>query len=186
MFIFVRNCQTVLQSGCPILHAYHGAPVASHGYQLWFSQGLHFSHSNRYVVFSPCFNLQFSSDLWCWRSCYVLTEPEFTFGVFNWFIYLFFVSLGLFLLRGLPLVAASRGCSPVTVRGLLRAVASLVAEHGHQSSGSVVVAHGLHCPEACGIFPDQGSNMCLLHWQADSLPLSHQGTQCPVFITNIW
>ena len=30
-----------------------------------------------------------------------------------------------------------------------------------------------------GIFPTQGSNphlLCLLHWQADSLPLSYQGT----------
>ena len=27
---------------------------------------------------------------------------------------------------------------------------------------------------ACRIFPDQGWNLCLLHWQADSLPLSHQ------------
>ena len=25
-----------------------------------------------------------------------------------------------------------------------------------------------------GIFPTQGSNLCLLHWQAGSLPLSHQ------------
>ena len=30
-----------------------------------------------------------------------------------------------------------------------------------------------------GIFLTQGSNPCLLHWQADSLPLSHQGS--PVF-----
>ena len=29
---------------------------------------------------------------------------------------------------------------------------------------------------ARGIFPDQGSNSCLLHWQVDSLPLSHQGS----------
>ena len=30
-----------------------------------------------------------------------------------------------------------------------------------------------------GIFPTQGSNLCLprfLHWQADSLPLSHLGS----------
>ena len=27
-----------------------------------------------------------------------------------------------------------------------------------------------------GIFPTQGSNLCLLHWQAHSLPLSHQGS----------
>ena len=29
-----------------------------------------------------------------------------------------------------------------------------------------------------GIFPIQGSNSCLLHWQADSLPLSYQ--ECPM------
>ena len=29
---------------------------------------------------------------------------------------------------------------------------------------------------ACGIFPDQGSNQHLLHWQADSLSLSNQGS----------
>ena len=34
----------------------------------------------------------------------------------------------------------------------------------------------LSCSTACGIFPDQGLNLCLLHWQADSLPLSHQGS----------
>ena len=27
-----------------------------------------------------------------------------------------------------------------------------------------------------GIFPTQGSNPHFLHWQADSLPLSHQGS----------
>ena len=32
-----------------------------------------------------------------------------------------------------------------------------------------------------GIFPTQGLNLCLLHWQADSLPLSHQGNAtCPL------
>ena len=34
-------------------------------------------------------------------------------------------------------------------------------------------AHKLSCSVACGIFPDQGLNLCLLNWQADSLPLSH-------------
>ena len=31
----------------------------------------------------------------------------------------------------------------------------------------VVVAHGLSCAAACGIFPDQGLNPCPLHWQVD-------------------
>ena len=34
--------------------------------------------------------------------------------------------------------------------------------------GSIAVAQGLGCSMACGIFPDQGSNLCLLHWQVDS------------------
>ena len=41
---------------------------------------------------------------------------------------------------------------------------------------STVTAHGLSCFSACGIFPDQGLNLCLLHWQADSLPLNHEGS----------
>ena len=33
---------------------------------------------------------------------------------------------------------------------------------------TAVVVHGLSSPETCGIFPNQGSNPCPLHWQADS------------------
>ena len=44
------------------------------------------------------------------------------------------------------------------------------------STDSVVGAHRLSCSAARGVFPDQGSNPCLLHWQADSLPLDHQGS----------
>ena len=47
---------------------------------------------------------------------------------------------------------------------------------GLYSAGSVVVVHGLSCSAACRIFPDQGSNPCPLHWQADSWPLCHQGS----------
>ena len=82
--------------------------------------------------------------------------------------------------------------------GLLIAVAFLIAEHrlqGHwlqqlwhmrstvvapklQGTGSLVVAHRCSCSVACGIILEQGSNQCLLHWQEDSLPLSHQGSPC--------
>ena len=47
-------------------------------------------------------------------------------------------------------------------------VASLVAHHGLSSAGLVVVAHGLSCPAACGIFSNQESNPCPLRWQVDS------------------
>ena len=53
---------------------------------------------------------------------------------------------------------------------------SAVVARGLQSTGSVVVGHGLSCSAACGIFPDQGSNPCPLHWQVDSQPLRHQGS----------
>ena len=36
------------------------------------------------------------------------------------------------------------------------------------------MAPGLSCPAVCEIFPDQGWNPCLLHWQADSSPLSRK------------
>ena len=45
-----------------------------------------------------------------------------------------------------------------------------------QSTGSVVAVHVLNCSVACGILLYQGSSPCLLHWQAGSLPVSHQGS----------
>ena len=63
----------------------------------------------------------------------------------------------------------------------LGAWASAVAVRGCRSCGlwstaSVVVVQGFSCSVVCGIFPNQGLNPCPLHWQADSLPLSHQGS----------
>ena len=56
----------------------------------------------------------------------------------------------------------------VAVRGLLLQWLLLLQSMGCRHAGSVVVAHGLSCSMACGIFPDQGSNPRPLHWQADS------------------
>ena len=55
-------------------------------------------------------------------------------------------------------------------------VSSVIEVPRLQSSGSIVVTHGLSCSEACGVFPDQGLNPCLLNWQVNFLPLSHQGS----------
>ena len=75
---------------------------------------------------------------------------------------------------GFSLAAESRGCSLHAMYTLLVAVASLVAAPRLYSTGSVVVACGISCSAAGGILPDQGSNLWLLHWQVDSLPLSPQ------------
>ena len=63
-------------------------------------------------------------------------------------------------------------------------VGSVVVGSGLWSTGSMVVVHGHSNSSACGIFLDQGSNLCLLHWQVDSVPLSHQGSPEKQFFKN--
>ena len=98
--------------------------------------------------------------------------------IFNYylFIYLFLAVLGLRFCARAFSSCGKRGPLFITVRGPLTIVASPVAEHRLRCAGSVVVAHGPSCSAACGIFPDQGLNLCPLHWQADSQPLRHQGS----------
>ena len=74
--------------------------------------------------------------------------------------------LGLHCCTSFSLVMVSRGCSLVAVLGLLTAVASLVAKH-RQALGDT--GFRICGSQACGIFLDQGSNRCLLHWQAAEL-----------------
>ena len=45
-----------------------------------------------------------------------------------------------------------------------------------ECASSVAVAHRLSCPVACGIFLDQGSTLCPMHWQRNSQPVDHQGS----------
>ena len=79
-------------------------------------------------------------------------------------------------MRGLSLVAASGGHSSSWCAGLSLSRPFPLWSTGSRRAGSAVVAHGPSCSAACGILPDQGSNPCRLHWQADSQPLRHQGS----------
>ena len=112
------------------------------------------------------------------------------------FIYLF-LTAGSFLLRGLfsscakrvlsSRIASASHCSgfPSCRAWALSSWASAVAAPRLQSTGSVVATHGLSCSMRCGTFSDQELNPCVLHWQTDSLPLSHQ--RRPVdFLSMIW
>ena len=100
--------------------------------------------------------------------------------------FFFFVYIDLFIyfwlcwvfvsVRGLSLVVASGDHSSSQCAGLSLSRPLLLRSPGSRRAGSVVVAHGPSCSVACGIFPDQGSNLCSLHWQADSQPLCHQGS----------
>ena len=110
-------------------------------------------------------------------------------------ICIFYFWLWSSLLLRLSLVVVIGGCSLVlrhrllivaasiaVLHGLYGAWASAVAACGLHTCGSqalkhssLVMAHGLSCSITYGIFPAQGSNLHLLHWQADSSPLDHQG-----------
>ena len=102
------------------------------------------------------------------------------------FIYLFiFGCVGSsFLCEGFSLVVASRGHSSSRCAGLSLSRPLLLGSTGSRRAGSVIVAHGPSCSTACGIFPDQGSNPCPLHWQADSQPLRHQGSPTTIYYTH--
>ena len=87
-------------------------------------------------------------------------------------------------MRGLSPVAASGGHSSSRCAGLSPLRPLLLRSTGSRCAGSVIVAHGPSRSAACGILPDQGSNPCPLHWQADSQPLRHQGSPIYFFIMN--
>ena len=104
----------------------------------------------------------------------------FSFKFIYLFIYLFlWLCWVLVSVRGLSPVAASGGHSSSRCAGLSLSRPLLLWSTGSRRAGSVIGAHGPSCSAACGIFPDQGSNPCPLHWQADSQPLRHQGS--PVY-----
>ena len=96
------------------------------------------------------------------------------------FIY-FWLCWVLVSVRGLSPVAASGGHSSSRCAGLSPSRPLLLRSTGSRRAGSVVAAHGPSCSAACGILPDQGSNPCPLHRQADSQPLRHQGSPKTVY-----
>ena len=98
------------------------------------------------------------------------------------FIYLFLAVLGhhrstgfsLAVVCRLLIAVASRcggpsccGAQPLGNTGFRSCpkVGWLVAVPRSKSTGSVAVAHRLNWSVVCGILPDQGLNLCLLHWQ---------------------
>ena len=103
---------------------------------------------------------------------------------FSFFKFIYFWLCWVFVsVRGLSLVAASGGHSSSRCVGLSLSWPLLLRSTASRRAGSVVVAHGPSCSAACGIFPDQGSNLCPVHWQADSQSLRHQGSPRVPFST---
>ena len=127
--------------------------------------------------------------------------------LFSNFIHLLMALLGLRCSSGFSLVVVRRGlflscCVHALQHGGLSSCehqlygswTSVIAGHGLNSFSSwalehrlkIVVVHGLNCSTACGIFLDQGLNLSLMHWQADSLPLRYQGSPGCMYLFELW
>ena len=76
------------------------------------------------------------------------------------------------------LAAESWGCSLVVMARASHCGGLLL------STGWMVVMHELSCSVACRILLDQGLNLYLLHWQMDSLPLSHCESESPSVLSD--
>ena len=124
-------------------------------------------------IFPVLYNISF------WLIYLFIFKNFYALFIYFWLCWVF-VSV-----RGLSLVVASGGHSSSPCAGLSLSRPLLLRSTGSKRAGSVLVAHGPSCSTACGIFPDQDSNPCPLHWQADSQPLRHQGSPFSHFLIRL-
>ena len=77
-------------------------------------------------------------------------------------------------LQGLSLVVTGGGYPSLQCEGFSLQWLLLLQSTGSRHPGLAAVAHGCSCSAACGIFLDQGLNLCPLRWQEDSCSLYHR------------
>ena len=104
---------------------------------------------------------------------------------------------------GSPAVVESRGCSQLSCVAFSLGWLLSLWSTGSRALGlqqlwctsSVAVVHGPSCCVACGILPNQGSNLCLLHCccsvtkSCPTLPpheLQHARPPCPSPSPGVW
>ena len=102
------------------------------------------------------------------EQCLALINVNSFFFFNNKFIYYFWLRGVFVAAHGLSLVVASGGYSSSGAWASHCSGFSCCRARALGTRASVVVAHGLSCSAACGIFPYRGSNPCPLNWQADS------------------
>ena len=56
---------------------------------------------------------------------------------------------------------------------------------GSRTRALIAVAHGLSCPEACGIFREQELNSCPLHWHVNSQPMNTKEVLTNAFLIDV-
>ena len=153
------------------------------------------SYKFLYVVFLFLFlsryfsisHLISSLTYWLFSSIFFLKNLQFqVFFFINLFIYFIWLCWVFASARGPSPAVASGGHSSSRCAGLSPPRPLSLQSTSSRRTGSAVVAHGPSCSTACGILPDQGSNPCPLHQQADSQPLRHQGSPVAYFLITIF
>ena len=129
---------------------------------------------------SVSYNFSSTGLLLPWLDLFLCILFFFFFNLFYLWLCWVFISV-----RGLSPVVASGGHSSSQCMGLSLSRPLLLRSTGSRRAGSATVAHGPSRSAACGIFPDQGSNPCPLHWQADSQPPHHQGSPILFFLMQL-
>ena len=131
-----------------------------------------------------CQDLDMRSPVSTWLTHFFQEILFFFFLILLVYLFIYFwLCWVLVSVRGLSLAVANGGHSSSRCAGLSLSQPLLLRSTGSRCAGSVVVAHGPSCSAASGILPDQGSNPCALHWQADSQPLRHQGSPFQEILT---
>ena len=108
----------------------------------------------------PAYSAWPTSEIPKWRSHKL--EFHYTFFFVFWLHWSFLLCAG-FLSCGEQGSTLYLQCVGFSLQWLLL-LQSMASRH----PGSVVVAHRLGCPAACGISPGQGSDLCPLPWQVNS------------------
>ena len=143
------------------LVSFHFTLQDSHAYFLQSTSSAHKLPQLLFIWECPNFSLTFEGQF-CLISDFLINLFIYLFIIYFWLCWVF-VSVW-----GLSPVVASGGHSSSRCVGLSLLRPLPLRSTGSRHAGSVIVAHGLSCSAACGIFPDQGSNPCPPHWQADS------------------
>ena len=110
------------------------------------------------------------------KKCLLFTLQFFTF------IHLFLVAR-VFVVTGLSLVVVSGGTLQWLLAGFLSQWLLVLRSTGSRPVGFASCGPQAYLLRGRCNTPDQGLNLCPLHWQADSQPLDHQGS--PALITHL-
>ena len=158
---------------CAILWYVFLFPVPKFLALIFVRKAEYFLTIRRAALGQPFSNCLFLGALYMLKNYWA---PQITF-LKNLFIFVYLWLCWVFVsVRGLSLVVASGGHSSSRCAGLSVSRPLLLRSTGSRRAGSATAAHGPSRSAACGIFPDQGSNPCSLHWHAGSQPLRHQGS----------